>query len=91
VRRPGRWRRRREGDPVVRKRPPPARSPGLGRLKHRLVPRLARTFPGTAHVDAVGLRGEPDSAIWEYAARHEFVLVSKDDDGKVAVTTPSGV
>ena len=49
-------------------------------LSHRLVSRLARTFPGTAHVDAVGLRGEPDAAIWEYAAQHEFVVVSKDDD-----------
>jgi predicted nuclease of predicted toxin-antitoxin system len=49
-------------------------------LSHRLAPRLAQSFPGTAHVDAVGLHGDPDSAIWEYAARHDFVLITKDDD-----------
>jgi predicted nuclease of predicted toxin-antitoxin system len=49
-------------------------------LSHRLVPRLAEAFPGTAHVDQVGLHGQPDAAVWEYAGQHEFVLVSKDDD-----------
>ena len=37
------------------------------------------TIPST-HVDAVGLRGQSDAVIWEYAAQHGFVLVSKDDD-----------
>lgn len=37
-------------------------------------------FPGTSHVDDVGLRGQADAAVWEYAGQHGFVLVSKDDD-----------
>jgi len=49
-------------------------------LSHKLVSRLAAAFPDTAHVDAIGLRGKPDTAVWQYAADHGFVLVSKDDD-----------
>ena len=49
-------------------------------LSHKLVSRLAEAFPGIQHVDAAGLRGEPDPVLWEYAAEHGFVLVSKDDD-----------
>ena len=49
-------------------------------LSRRLVPRLASVFPSSAHVDEVGLRGQPDTAIWDYAARQGFVVVSKDDD-----------
>ena len=49
-------------------------------LSHRLVTRLAAAFPGTAGVDRLGLRGKPDTEIWDYAARQGFVIVSKDDD-----------
>ena len=49
-------------------------------LSHKLAPRLAAAFPDTAHVDGVGLRGQPDTVVWRYAAEHGFVLVSKDDD-----------
>lgn len=49
-------------------------------LSHRLVVRLAEAFPGTASVDQIGLRGQPDTAIWDYAADQGFVIVSKDDD-----------
>ncbi len=49
-------------------------------LGHRLVVRLAEAFPGTASVDQIGLRGQPDTAIWDYAADQGFVIVSKDDD-----------
>jgi predicted nuclease of predicted toxin-antitoxin system len=49
-------------------------------LSHKLVPRLAATFPDTVHVDGVGLHGQPDVAVWRYAAEHGFVIVSKDDD-----------
>lgn len=47
-------------------------------LSHKLAARLADAFPGTVHVDGVGLRGQPDAAIWDYAGQHGFVLVSKD-------------
>ena len=49
-------------------------------LSHRLVQRLRTVFPGTTHVRDVGLRGKPDLAIWNYAARHNYIVVSKDDD-----------
>jgi predicted nuclease of predicted toxin-antitoxin system len=49
-------------------------------LSHKLVARLSEAFPGTVHVDAVGLHGQPDAVIWDYAGQHGFVLVSKDDD-----------
>lgn len=49
-------------------------------LSHRLVARLSATFPGTASVYNVGLQGQPDTAIWDFATEQEFVIVSKDDD-----------
>jgi len=49
-------------------------------LSHKLVPRLSSRFPGTVHVEEVGLRGRPDDVIWEYAAETGLILVSKDDD-----------
>ncbi len=49
-------------------------------LSFRLVELLAEPFPGSAHVNDVGLHGCPDSDIWTYAAAHELVLVSKDND-----------
>lgn len=49
-------------------------------LSHKLVTRLAGLFPGSAHVDELGLHGQPDPVVWRYAADHGFVIVSKDDD-----------
>ena len=49
-------------------------------LIHKLVARLAQAFPGTVHVDEIGLHGQPDLAIWDYAGDRGFVVVSKDDD-----------
>ena len=41
---------------------------------------MAEAFPGTTSVYEVGLHGQPDTAIWDYAAAQGFVIVSKDDD-----------
>ena len=49
-------------------------------LSPRLVPALADLFPESAHVDLLGMGGEPDPVIWEYAKRHGYILVSKDSD-----------
>ena len=49
-------------------------------LSHRLVSRLNVAYPGTAHVDTFGLSGETDAAIWDFAMREGYVVVSKDDD-----------
>lgn len=48
-----------------------------------LAPSLARQlsdlFPGSKHVESVGLTAS-DTAIWEYAKSHGFTIVSKDSD-----------
>ena len=49
-------------------------------LSHRLVARLEEAFPDTASVNQVGLRSQPDTAVWTYAADQGFAIVSKDED-----------
>jgi predicted nuclease of predicted toxin-antitoxin system len=49
-------------------------------LSPTLVRRLAAAYPDSAHVRDVGLRGQSDAAIWEYAQRHGFAVTSKDTD-----------
>ncbi len=49
-------------------------------LSHRLVTMLAGEYPGSKHVRDAGLSAADDQAIWDYAARNDFVLVSKDSD-----------
>ena len=49
-------------------------------LSFRLVSALAEAFPDSAHVREAGLLGGSDEAIWAYAARNGYVLVSKDTD-----------
>lgn len=49
-------------------------------LSRHLVRRLAVEFPDSAHVTDVALNTATDVEIWDYAAKHEFVVVSKDSD-----------
>ncbi len=49
-------------------------------LSRRLLITLGARYPGSKHVDEVGLHGRSDIEIWEYASSHDFVIVSKDDD-----------
>jgi predicted nuclease of predicted toxin-antitoxin system len=49
-------------------------------LSYRLAAQLETGFPGTRHVDAVGLGAKSDARIWEYAGDNGFTVVSKDDD-----------
>lgn len=49
-------------------------------LSPRLVPALDDLYPGSLHVTQCGLRGAPDSAVWQYAAQNGFTVVSKDSD-----------
>ncbi|MGH8729532.1 MAG: DUF5615 family PIN-like protein [Burkholderiales bacterium] len=37
-------------------------------------------FPDSQHVDGAGLRGQPDTAVWQHARQYGFAIVSKDDD-----------
>jgi predicted nuclease of predicted toxin-antitoxin system len=46
----------------------------------KLVGLMADTYPGSAHVRDVSLRGASDRRIWEHARANGFVIVSKDDD-----------
>lgn len=49
-------------------------------LSPRLVPALADLYPDSAHVDRLGLGGEPDEAVWLYAKENGYLIVSKDSD-----------
>jgi predicted nuclease of predicted toxin-antitoxin system len=49
-------------------------------LSFRLSAALEDLWPGSTHIDAVGLRGASDETIWQHAKTHGFTLVSKDDD-----------
>jgi predicted nuclease of predicted toxin-antitoxin system len=49
-------------------------------ISPRLVPALAKIFPGSIHVREVGLTRADDGAIWSYARDHGFAIVSKDSD-----------
>lgn len=49
-------------------------------LSPRLVTLLAVEFPLSAHIETLGMRGTTDVSIWDYAKKHGFVIVSKDND-----------
>ena len=49
-------------------------------LAPALVHRLADLYPRSAHVREFGLASADDEAVWEHAAAHGFVIVTKDDD-----------
>jgi predicted nuclease of predicted toxin-antitoxin system len=49
-------------------------------LSRRLVAALEAKFPGTTHIEFVGLLGATDVAICEFASLHGFVVVTKDED-----------
>ena len=50
----------------------------------QLPPALARTLAGEGHqaehLEDVGLRHAEDTAVWDYAVRHQAVLLTKDED-----------
>jgi len=49
-------------------------------LSPRLCDRLRDVWTEVVHVRAVGLAAADDSAVWAYARRHGFTIVSKDGD-----------
>lgn len=49
-------------------------------LSRRLVALLAAEYPGSEHVDGAGLLGADDLTVWQYAAAHGLMVVSKDSD-----------
>ena len=49
-------------------------------MSHKLVSLLQDAFPGSAHVRMVGLKELSDLAIWDYAKRGGFAIVTLDSD-----------
>ncbi len=49
-------------------------------ISRRIVVALSEKFPNSSHVELVGLAGSTDSEICEYASKHGFVVVTKDED-----------
>ena len=49
-------------------------------LSDRLVSSLAEFFPNSTHVRRAGLGRAADEDVWQYAAAHGFIIVSKDSD-----------
>jgi predicted nuclease of predicted toxin-antitoxin system len=49
-------------------------------LSRRLVALLAPEYPGSEHVEGAGLLGADDLTVWQYAANHGLMVVSKDSD-----------
>jgi predicted nuclease of predicted toxin-antitoxin system len=49
-------------------------------LSPLLVRRLEVAYPQSAHVRDLGLRGQPDMAVWAHAQQHGFAITSKDTD-----------
>jgi predicted nuclease of predicted toxin-antitoxin system len=49
-------------------------------LSPKLVNRLADLFPGSSHVQSVGLDCADDGQVWEHARLNGFAIVSKDED-----------
>jgi predicted nuclease of predicted toxin-antitoxin system len=49
-------------------------------LSPKLVTLLADLFPGSSHVQSLGLDSASDEQIWEHARLNGFAIVTKDED-----------
>jgi len=49
-------------------------------LSRKLVKRIGRVFPGSAHVVSSGFSIADDNEVWAYARRRGFAIVTKDAD-----------
>ena len=49
-------------------------------LSPKLVAALIDAFPDSVHVDRVGLASATDDAVWVYARKQGYTLISKDSD-----------
>jgi len=47
-------------------------------LSPELVKKLSILFPGSCHVQDIGMGTTADSLIWDYARDNQFAIVSKD-------------
>ncbi|MFN5513948.1 MAG: DUF5615 family PIN-like protein [Cyanobacteriota bacterium] len=49
-------------------------------LSPKLARRLADLFPNSTHVYTIGLDEADDRKVWDYAQRHDFIIVTRDSD-----------
>lgn len=49
-------------------------------LSYRILTQLEQFFPRSSHVRLLKLDQSDDIAIWQYAKKHNFHIVSKDTD-----------
>jgi len=49
-------------------------------ISHRLVAALQQEYADSQHVREVGLKDATDAAVWQFAARNGFTIVTKDAD-----------
>jgi predicted nuclease of predicted toxin-antitoxin system len=49
-------------------------------LSPKLIALLQSAYPGSTHVEALGLRGRLDSDVWTAAREGGFAILTKDDD-----------
>lgn len=49
-------------------------------LSPRLVSCLSDIYPGSVHLDGIGLATTPDREVWDYAREHDYIVVTKDAD-----------
>lgn len=49
-------------------------------ISHKLLHDLTSFFPDSNHVRLLSLEHESDHVIWDYARKHDFVIVTQDSD-----------
>ena len=49
-------------------------------LSPKLGDRLADLYPGSVHVESIGLGTAFDSTVWDYARQNDYLIVTKDAD-----------
>lgn len=49
-------------------------------ISYRLVKKIADIFPDSQQVKRLGLLGKEDYLVWNYAKKHDFVILTQDDD-----------
>ena len=49
-------------------------------LSPRLIAAIVDLYPGSKHVEDFGLMSATDDEVWQFAARNDFAIASKDSD-----------
>ena len=49
-------------------------------ISHRILRLLPDHFEGSTHVKQEGLINSPDYQVWEFAKKHDYIIVTQDSD-----------